>query len=54
MSTLYWITVLGNISDLAPVTFSLFAVFLFFLYLDFLLGMQPNQTKKLLNYAILE
>ena len=34
MITLYWITVLGNISALAPVTFSLFAVFLFCLSLN--------------------
>lgn len=42
MITLYWITVLGNISAFAPVTFSLFAVFLFFLYLD---GFVRDATK---------
>lgn len=30
MITLYWISVLGNISALAPVTFSIFIVFCFF------------------------
>ena len=46
MSTLYWITVLGNISDLAPVTFSLFAVFLFFLYLDVFVRNATKSNKK--------
>ena len=46
MITLYWITVLGNISALAPVTFSLFAVFLFFLYLDFFVRDATKSNKK--------
>lgn len=35
MITLYWISVLGNISDLAPVTFSIFIVWCFFSSFDF-------------------
>lgn len=46
MSTLYWITVLGNINSLAPVTFSLFAVFLFFLYLDVFVRDATKSNKK--------
>lgn len=34
MVTLYWISVLGNISTLASVTFTIFAIFLFCLSLN--------------------
>lgn len=47
MSTLYWISVLGNISALASVTFSIFAVFLFFLYLDAFVMDATKSNKKI-------
>lgn len=46
MITLYWITVLGNISVLAPVTFSLFVAFLFLLYLGVFVGDATKSNKK--------
>lgn len=52
MSTLYWISVLGNISALAPVTFSIFIAFCLFSSFDLFDKDATILNKKLLKYAV--
>lgn len=49
MTTLYWITVLGNISDLAGLAFCMFAAFCFFTSFDVFadnFGLDCSKTNK--------
>lgn len=46
MITLYWLTVLGNISDLSAVSFCMFAVFCFFSSFEFFVKDATKSNKK--------